>query len=87
MEVSNLADSPCFQLSAGQKQRVALARILRSHARLWLLDEPATALDDAGISLLQEIMGNHIQAGGIIIYTSHHSLDLPNGTHQQLKLG
>jgi heme exporter protein A len=87
MEVSNLADSPCFQLSAGQKQRIALARVVRSNARLWLLDEPATALDSSGISLLQEIMGKHVKRGGIIIYTSHHPLDLPDGTRRLLKLG
>jgi heme exporter protein A len=87
MEVGNLADCPCFQLSAGQKQRIALARILRSDARLWLLDEPATALDSSGISLLQEIMGNHVNGGGIIIYTSHHPLDLPDGTRRLLNLG
>lgn len=86
MAVMALADSPCFQLSAGQRQRIALARVLRSNAQLWLLDEPATALDSEGIVLLQKIMMSHINAGGIIVYTSHSALDFDDECHQQLDL-
>ena len=84
MQVMVLADCPCFQLSAGQRQRIALARILRSNARLWLLDEPATALDSEGIVLLEQIMMAHIKAGGMIVYTSHQALNI--GKSHQLHL-
>lgn len=86
MAVAALVDLPCFQLSAGQRQRIALARVLRSNAQLWLLDEPATALDHEGLVLLQKIMLSHINAGGIIVYTSHPELDLGNEFQQQLHL-
>ena len=85
MAVSDLADAPCFQLSTGQRQRIALARVLRSNAQLWLLDEPAAALDRDGIALLHEIMMTHIHAGGVIVYASHPALDF-GGEHQQLHL-
>ncbi len=86
MAVMALADSPCFQLSAGQRQRIALARVLRSNAQLWLLDEPATTLDSEGIALLQKIMLSHINSGGVIVYTSHQALNFGNEFHQQLHL-
>jgi heme exporter protein A len=68
-------DLPCYQLSAGQSQRVTLARLCLARARLWLLDEPATALDRDGIRILESIMFAHICAGGLIVYTSHQKLD------------
>ena len=77
------ADLPCRYLSAGQKRRLALARLLVSNRPLWLLDEPFAALDTAGQSLVAELMALHCGQGGIIIAATHDSLGLGN---ESLKL-
>ena len=64
------------RLSAGQKRRVALARLFLSSGRLWLLDEPFTALDVAGVAVLEERFQAHAQAGGAVVFTSHQPADL-----------
>lgn len=61
-------------LSAGQKRRVALARVLLSKAALWILDEPVTNLDTAGIRLMEECMGEHLRSGGMILAAAHQTL-------------
>jgi len=63
---------PTRQLSAGQKRRVALARLLVCPAQLWVLDEPFTALDKIGIKMVEELLMTHVEAGGIVVLTSHH---------------
>jgi heme exporter protein A len=67
-------DIPCRYLSAGQKRRVALARLLLSAAQLWILDEPVTALDAAGVTSFQEILEDHAENGGMVVITSHQPL-------------
>ncbi len=74
---------PCRFLSAGQKRRLALARLLVSGRSLWLLDEPFAALDVAGQDLVTRLMVLHCGAGGIVIAASHDPLGLNN---QVLKL-
>lgn len=69
-------DIPCYQLSAGQLRRVALARLYLSSARLWILDEPFTAIDKKGASQLEQVFASHAAAGGLIILTSHQDLAL-----------
>jgi heme exporter protein A len=64
------------QLSAGQKQRVALTRLWLSNAKLWILDEPFAAIDKAGIALITNRLREHSQCGGITIFSSHISLEL-----------
>jgi heme exporter protein A len=64
-------ERPVGALSAGQQRRVALARLLVSPARLWLLDEPFTALDSSGCDWLDEQIQQHVEAGGGLIFTSH----------------
>jgi heme exporter protein A len=64
-------DSPARQLSAGQKKRLALARLLLVPARLWLLDEPYANLDLTGIDLVNRLVGNHLGRGGAALITSH----------------
>ncbi len=69
-----LEDIPAQQLSAGQQRRIALARLWFSPAPLWILDEPFTALDQAGIELLQQRFAAHSANGGTLILTSHQPL-------------
>jgi len=68
-------DHPCYQLSAGQKRRVALARLLFTQRQVWLLDEPFTALDKAAVAAVENLLIQHSQAGGAVILTSHHALE------------
>jgi len=67
-------ECPVGQLSAGQQRRVALARLWLSSARLWILDEPFTAIDAAGVALLTQPLEQHARAGGAAIFTSHQPL-------------
>jgi heme exporter protein A len=73
--------------SAGMQRRLALASLLLSPARLWILDEPQTALDVQGIILCETLLTEFVQQGGSIIMTSHHPLHLPSVNIQQLTLG
>ena len=64
-------------LSAGQKRRLSLARLLITRSVLWILDEPFTSLDKQGIALIETLMAEHCANGGMIVLTSHHDIDLP----------
>lgn len=66
----------CRLLSAGQRRRVALARLLIADAVLWLLDEPLTALDVKGRALVAALLAGHAQSGGAVIFTTHQPLEL-----------
>ncbi len=70
-------DTPCYQLSAGQLRRVALARLHLAEARIWILDEPFTAIDKLGVSQLEALIARQSAQGGIVILTSHQDLTLP----------
>ena len=69
-------DVASHTLSAGQHRRVNLARLLLSDTSLWLLDEPFTAIDKAGVDELQALLATHVEAGGAVIMTSHQTLDV-----------
>lgn len=69
------ADTPCAMLSAGWRERVALARLIINPGPLWLLDEPMAHLDAEGISLVQSIIGTRLEQGGIVCVTSHHPIE------------
>ncbi|MAM70685.1 MAG: heme ABC transporter ATP-binding protein CcmA [Gammaproteobacteria bacterium] len=69
-------DLPCYQLSAGQQRRVSLARLKLSAAPLWIVDEPFTALDKAGVAELEAFLESHADNGGTVILTTHHSLNM-----------
>lgn len=79
--VAECADLPARVLSAGQRRRVAMARVLACRADLWLLDEPYTNLDVEGSRLLTSLLAAHVAAGGLAIVVAHHPLELP-GTRQ-----
>lgn len=81
-----LEDELTARLSAGQQRRVALTRLWATNARLWILDEPFTALDVEGIALLQQRFVEHLHSGGTIIFTSHQSLTLSGLTPEKLSL-
>lgn len=70
-------DTPCYQLSAGQLRRVALARLHLAEARIWILDEPFTAIDKLGVSQLEALIARQSAQGGVVILTSHQDLTLP----------
>lgn len=72
--IKPLADRPLRRLSAGQKRRVALTRLVLTPAPLWLLDEPLTALDRDGQGLLAALIVRHRAAGGIVIAASHEEI-------------
>jgi heme exporter protein A len=70
---------PVRFLSAGQKRRVLLARLLTRKAKLWVLDEPFTALDTRAVDMLGELVGEHLAGGGMAVVTSHQAIPLANG--------
>lgn len=73
-----LRDHPCRLLSAGQKRRANLARLLAAPAPLWLLDEPATALDKSSIAVLESLLAHHRESGGMVVLSTHQDLVLPD---------
>lgn len=83
--LQTLADLPGRMLSAGQRRRLALARLVLSAAPLWLLDEPTLGLDTASLDRLGTVLAAHRADGGIVIAATH--LDLPLPDAQTVRLG
>ena len=75
----------CRNMSAGQQRRVALARMLVGGRKLWLLDEPLTALDADGQSLVRELMAEQLAGDGAVLCATHQNLDVAGS--RQLTLG
>jgi heme exporter protein A len=69
--LDTFGDWPCRWLSAGQRRRLALCRLLAAAAPIWLLDEPTSALDDDGRSRLEQAIADHRKAGGRVILSTH----------------
>ena len=67
-------DVPCGHLSAGQKRRVALARLWLQKKAVWILDEPYTAIDQDGVAQLDKQIRQAASAGALVMYTSHHQV-------------
>ena len=65
---------PAAYLSAGQRRRLSIARLLTIRRPIWLLDEPTNALDVAGQSLFARLMGDHLRSGGLIVAATHAPL-------------
>jgi len=78
LELRTLSDLPARMLSAGQKRRLALSRLLLSDAPLWLLDEPTLGLDTASIERFGTLLAAHRAAGGIVVAATHVALPLPD---------
>ena len=71
------ADLPAQYLSAGQRRRFGLARLLLRPVPIWLLDEPTTALDADGVRLAVDLIRQHLSGGGMALVASHEALDFP----------
>jgi heme exporter protein A len=80
-------DVPCHTLSAGQQRRVALARLYLDAPPLWILDEPFTALDKQGVAQLEAHLAWHCEQGGLVVFTTHHSMGLVPAGYRELDLG
>ncbi|PSC06986.1 heme ABC exporter ATP-binding protein CcmA [Alsobacter soli] len=72
--LGHAADLPCAYLSAGQRRRLALARLLVSDRPVWLLDEPTSALDAASQQLFAQIVNRHLERGGLVVAATHGPL-------------
>jgi heme exporter protein A len=82
--LAHVADFPVRALSAGQKRRAALARLLVAPRPIWLLDEPTTALDAAAQRLFAAVMREHLAGGGLILAATHAPLDLDDAARLTL---
>jgi heme exporter protein A len=74
--LEGLEDVPCRSLSEGQRRRAGLARLLVGQYHLWILDEPFTALDRAGIAAMETLVREHTARGGMVVLTTHQNLHL-----------
>jgi len=79
-----LADIPAGFLSAGQRRRLGLARVLVAKRPIWLLDEPTVSLDAASTTLLAEIVSEHVAAGGILLAATHLPLGIEGARYLRL---
>jgi len=82
--LSHAADLPAAYLSAGQRRRLALARLLAVRRPIWLLDEPTTALDASGQTMFAGLMRDHLDGGGLIIAATHGPLGI---AARELRIG
>ena len=80
------ADVLSRQLSAGQKRKLALARLMMTNNSFWVLDEPFTSLDKASVGFFESLIKQHIKRGGMLILTSHHDIDLSGLSVNQFNL-
>jgi len=78
VQLAGYENTPCYRLSAGQLRRVALARLAFSRAKVWILDEPFTALDKSGVSELEAHLMAHSANGGLVLVTSHQDINVPD---------
>ena len=87
MGVGHCQDLPAKSLSQGQRRRVALARLMLASAKLWILDEPLTALDVAAAQVVQDLIGAHLRQGGMVMLTTHQPIVVEGFEPKLLKLG
>lgn len=83
-DIADLADLPASYLSAGQRRRLALARLVVTRRPIWLLDEPTSTLDAHAQALLAGLMTRHLQTGGLIVAATHDTLGI---SARELRIG
>lgn len=86
MGLGDQRNLPTRLLSAGQRRRLALARLPASRARLWILDEVLASLDDTGVALALDLIAKHLSKGGLAIIATHRELNLNAGAMQRIEL-
>jgi len=84
LDLTQLAALPARMLSAGQKRRLALARLVLSAAPLWLLDEPTLGLDTASVTRFGTMLAAHRAGGGVVVAATHLPLPLPDAAELRL---
>ncbi len=84
--LSQQVNLPARVLSAGQRRRLGMTRLLTSPAKLWVLDEVLTSLDDRAMNLSREFIGDHLKRNGIAIVATHQDLNLAVPKFQRLQL-
>ncbi len=84
--VAQCADLAVRLLSAGQRRRVAFARVILCAAKLWILDEPTTNLDAKGIQLVDAALQTHVATGGAVLVAAHHALLANHHCRRQFEL-
>jgi len=83
-----VADIPVKLLSQGQKRRAALVRLdFSANRALWILDEPFSALDAASVARVEKAVVGHLQVGGMVLFTTHHEVELAGAQVQSVALG
>ena len=87
LDLAHFMDVPCRTLSAGQRRRVGLARLTLGGARLWLLDEPFTALDTSGTDAVRALIEAHLDDGGCAVLTSHQPINIDAARSASIVLG
>jgi len=87
LELTGMETVPLSRMSAGQKRRVALARLLVTKAAIWLLDEPFTSLDASGKLLIERLITEHCTRGGIIVFSTHQPMEIEGCSIVHIHLG
>ncbi len=75
VQMADRARNFAADLSAGQRQRLALARLQLTQARIWLLDEPTATLDQDGVRMVRGLCENHLRTGGLAVISTHQEMD------------
>lgn len=84
VDMSNFRNMRAGRLSAGQRRRIDLARALLARREVWLMDEPAAAIDAAGVTMLRGMISDHLDSGGIALIATHDELGV---TSRKLEIG
>lgn len=87
LELDGMDDIPLNRMSAGQKRRIALARLLVTKSTVWLLDEPFTSLDASGKSVIEQLIVEHCDCGGITIFATHQPMEIEGCAIKHIHLG